>query len=57
MVKQTSTSYWSSKLSQEAIEFTFPEIMAKIIGTIDAQGQPHLSLISSNKAIAPDTIK
>lgn len=47
---------WSSKLSDEAIEFTKPEVMLKLVSTIDERGWPHLTLISSNIATSYDEI-
>lgn len=48
---------WFEKLSKEAVEFTYPEIMAKIIATIDKNGDPHLTMIASNKAVDSSTVK
>lgn len=48
---------WTEKLSQEAVEFTYPEIMAKLIATIDPNGDPHITMIASNKAVNPTTVK
>lgn len=57
-MKQKKTNLkWLPKLTQEAVEFTFPEIMAKIVGTIDSSGDPHITLISSNKAVNEETVK
>jgi hypothetical protein len=42
---------WSEKVSEEQIEFTQPEIMLKLISTIDERGWPHITLISSNRII------
>ena len=42
---------WSSEISDEGIEFTQPDIMLKLISTIDDRGWPHITLISSNRAI------
>jgi len=47
---------WSSEASDEAIEFTQPEIMLKLIGTIDQRGWPHITMISSNRLINTNEI-
>jgi hypothetical protein len=47
---------WSSELSEDAVEFTHPEVMLKLIATIDKRGWPHLTIISSNRAIAKDQV-
>ncbi|HUT81123.1 MAG TPA: hypothetical protein VMZ29_07965 [Candidatus Bathyarchaeia archaeon] len=48
---------WSEKLTQKAVEFTHPDIMAKMIATIDSNGDPHITMITSNKAVNPSTVK
>ncbi|NHJ04245.1 MAG: hypothetical protein EAX90_05445 [Candidatus Heimdallarchaeota archaeon] len=48
---------WSSELSNKEVEFTFPEIMAKMIATIDKNDYPHITMISSNKAINKNIVK
>jgi len=48
---------WVSELSKEMIEFTFPEIMAKLVATIDENGDPHITMIASNKAVDKKTVK
>ncbi len=48
---------WQPTLSPEAIQFTTPEIMAKLLATIDSAEYPHLTMISSNIAISPTQIK
>ena len=48
---------WSQKLTQEAVEFTFPEIMAKIVCTVDKEEYPHLTMIASNKAVNQEVMK
>ena len=47
---------WSSEFSEEAIEFTRPDVMLKVIATIDERGWPHLTIITSNRAITKDTL-
>lgn len=42
---------WSEDISKEQVEFTQPEIMLKLISTIDERGWPHITLISSNRII------
>jgi len=55
MSKKISNS-WGTEFSEEAIEFTQPDIMLKIIATIDERGWPHLTIITSNRAISKDTL-
>ncbi len=47
---------WSSEASKEAIEFTQPEMMLKLIGTIDERGWPHITFIAMNRIIDKNTI-
>jgi hypothetical protein len=42
---------WSSKASEEAIKFTQPGMMLKLIGTIDKRGWPHITFIAMNRII------
>jgi len=56
MGKEKENIKWSSELSEKAIEFTQPDIMLKLIATIDAKERPHLTIITSNRAIAKDQI-
>ena len=56
MGKDKNNIKWSSEISEEGIEFTQPEIMLKLVSTIDEQGRPHITLISSNRAISKDKI-
>lgn len=51
MGKKNNILSWSSEISDEGIEFTQPDIMLKLISTIDDRGWPHITLISSNRAI------
>ncbi len=56
MGKDKNKVKWSSEISEEGIEFTQPDIMLKLVSTIDEQGRPHVTLISSNCAISKDKI-
>jgi len=47
---------WNHELSDEIIKFTQPEIMVKLIGTVDPRGLPHITIISSNRAISKNQI-
>ncbi|MFX0141137.1 MAG: hypothetical protein ACFFDN_46290 [Candidatus Hodarchaeota archaeon] len=47
---------WKSEFSEELIEFTKPDIMVKLISTIDSRGWPHITMITSNRAISKDQI-
>jgi len=56
MGKKKNILRWSSEISDEGIEFTQPDIMLKLISTIDDRGWPHVTLIASNRAISKDKI-
>ena len=47
---------WDSEFSDELIEFTQPDIMVKLVSTIDSRGWPHLTIITSNRAKKKDQI-
>ena len=51
MSKKDKATKWTSDFSDEVIEFTQPDIMLKLIATIDDKGLPHITMISSNRAI------
>lgn len=55
MVKKDSLE-WSPGLSDKAIRFSQPEVMLKLVSTIDDRGWPHITMISSNRAISSDKI-
>ena len=55
-MKKNNTK-WLPKLEKESVEFTFPEIMAKLVSTIDPKGDPHITMIASNKARDETTVK
>ncbi|HME55461.1 MAG TPA: hypothetical protein VKM55_24850 [Candidatus Lokiarchaeia archaeon] len=57
MTGKNEKSAWMKTLSPEAINFTAPTIMVKLLGTIDPEDYPHVTLIACNKAVASDTIK
>ncbi len=57
MKQEKNNLKWMPKLTQEAVEFTFPEIMAKFVATIDSDGDPHITMIASNKAVNEETVK
>jgi len=50
MGKKKEIPNWSSEISEEGIKFTQPEIMLKLVSTIDERGWPHITMISSNRA-------
>jgi len=56
MAKNKNKIEWSSEISEKGIEFTQPDIMLKLISTIDERGWPHVTLISSNRAISKNKI-
>lgn len=47
---------WKSEFSDEIIAFTQPDIMVKFISTIDSRGLPHITMITSNRAISKNQI-
>jgi hypothetical protein len=53
----TNIPDWQTQISADGVTFTHPEIMAKMIATIDPEGFPHLTMITSNKAISPSIVK
>lgn len=57
MSKSKVDRTWLSQVDETAINFTKPEIMAKFVATIDEEGYPHLSFITSNTIIAPTQLK
>ena len=56
MGKNKNKFEWNSEISEKGIEFTQPDIMLKLISTIDERGWPHITLISSNRATSKDKI-
>nr|MDO8110958.1 pyridoxamine 5'-phosphate oxidase family protein [Candidatus Sigynarchaeota archaeon] len=54
---EEQSSSWSAGLSEEAIAFTIPTVMVKLLATIDPDGYPHITLIVSNQAVSKDFIK
>lgn len=56
MGKNKGLIHWSSEFSNKAIEFTQPDVMLKLVATIDERGWPHLTIITSNRAISKDQI-
>jgi hypothetical protein len=57
MAEKKNQMEWKSELSSEEIEFTKPEVMAKFVSTIDEDGYPHITFITSNVAISAKRIK
>jgi len=56
MAEDNNKSGWDSEFSDELIEFTQPEIMVKLVSTIDSRGWPHITIITSNRAKSRDQI-
>ncbi len=56
MGKTKNVARWSSELSEKAMEFTQPEIMMKLIATVDPRGWPHITIITGNRAISKEEI-
>jgi len=57
MTAKNGKAAWLPEIFPSAIEFTAPTIMIKLVGTIDPEGNPHVTLIACNKAVSSDTIK
>ncbi len=51
------TPKWNDEIHSDDVTFTHTEIMAKFIATIDPDGYPHLTFITSTKAISPKIVK
>jgi hypothetical protein len=51
MGKKKNKLQWNNIASEEAIEFTQPDIMLKLVSTVDDRGWPHITMISSNRLI------
>lgn len=56
MSKKEKDTEWNSKLSEKAMKFTQPEMMLKLVATIDERGWPHLTIITSNQAFNENEI-
>jgi hypothetical protein len=54
--KKNNNSEWAPQLSEKAMKFTQPEMMLKLIATIDKRGWPHLTIITSNQAFNENEI-
>lgn len=52
MGKKNKIVQWNSGANDNAIEFTQPDIMLKLVSTIDKRGWPHITMISSNRIIS-----
>lgn len=49
--KIDNKSQWLSGFPDEVKKFTQPDIMLKLIATIDERGWPHITMISSNRVV------
>ena len=47
---------WIYEFSDKLIKFTQPDVMVKLVSTIDSRDWPHITLITSNRAISRDRI-
>ncbi len=47
---------WVPEFSDKLIDFTQPDVMVKLVSTIDSRGWPHITIITSNRAISRDQI-
>lgn len=56
MSEDNSKFGWDSEFSDDLIAFTQPEIMVKLVSTIDSRGWPHITIITSNRAKSRDQI-
>ncbi|MCK4687701.1 MAG: hypothetical protein KAT66_06205 [Candidatus Lokiarchaeota archaeon] len=52
MSKKNKIPEWFPEASKEAIEFSQPEMMLKLVGTIDERGWPHITFIVSNQVVS-----
>ncbi len=52
MSKKNKIPEWFPEASKEAIEFSQPEMMLKLVGTIDKRGWPHITFIVSNQVVS-----
>jgi hypothetical protein len=52
MGRKNKSNQWNSEANDETIEFTQPDIMLKLVSTIDKRGWPHITMISSNRIIS-----
>ncbi|MHA1777740.1 MAG: hypothetical protein DRO88_07200 [Promethearchaeia archaeon] len=57
MKSTTNKFHWLPELDESAVKFSHIEIMAKFVATIDPQGYPHITMITSNKATSPSVLK
>ena len=48
---------WGTMLPEGGVKFTEPEIMVKLIGTVDDHDYPHITLLICTKAVSPKVIK
>ena len=56
-MKEKIEIQWFSKLTDEAVNFTHPEIMAKLIATIDEDEGLRITMIANNRAINNEFVK
>lgn len=56
MSKKKNVYKWLSEASEEAIQFTQPGMMLKLIGTIDERGWPHITFIAMNRIINKEQV-
>lgn len=52
MGKNNKVVLWESEANKETMLFTQPDIMLKLVSTIDDKGWPHITMISSNRIIS-----
>ena len=50
MSEKIFTENWDKELTKESFEHAQIPMMAKLLGTIDGKGWPHLTFIASNRA-------
>ena len=56
MSKKDKGPKWTNEFSQDVMEFTQPDIMLKLISTVDERGWPHITMISSNRIISENQL-
>ncbi|TFG13644.1 MAG: hypothetical protein EU531_09625, partial [Promethearchaeota archaeon] len=52
MGRENKINLWNTEANKEAMDFTQPDIMLKLVSTIDERGWPHITMISSNRIIS-----
>ena len=56
MGKKSRNTKWNEQALEDAITFTQPDIMLKLVSTVDDREWPHITMISSNRLIGKKEI-